>query len=318
MKISNLIMLWFLIISILMSFSTSSFFFLWMCMEINMMSFIPLLNFKNLMNTNSMMMYFIIQAFSSSMLIFSIIFLNMNMNEDKTNLISFLSLLMKMGASPFHMWFPLMVEGLNYFSFFLVSTFQKLIPLYMISFFFSWIIFLSIILSALIGSIGGFNQFSIRKLMAFSSISHIAWMLTLISINSNLWILYFLIYTMISGLIMFMFNKMNMHFFFQTNFFSKENLIFFIILLLSLGGIPPMIGFFMKWIVLKNLILFTKFLFIPLIFSSLLNLFFYMRLLYPFFLKNFSILKWKTYYNFYMIMFFSSQFFLTFCLISFL
>ena len=48
-------------------------------------------------------------------------------------------------------------------------------------------------ISVLIGTIGGCNQTSIRKILKFSSINHLGWILIAIAIGENLWILYFLI-----------------------------------------------------------------------------------------------------------------------------
>nr|YP_009536359.1 NADH dehydrogenase subunit 2 [Ornithodoros hermsi]AYN50637.1 NADH dehydrogenase subunit 2 [Ornithodoros hermsi] len=296
MKISKIILLWFLMISIIMALSSSSFFFLWTCLEVNMMSFIPMMNLKTLSSTNSMMQYFVIQALASSLFIFFLINISIN-PKLMTNILSVAiisSMLIKVGAVPFHVWFPQVSEGLSYYSFLILSTVQKMIPLQIISMFTNNLILLSSILSAVVGSYGGLSQFSTRKILAFSSITHLAWMLSLTYLKSNLWIHYLLIYFVIMVFITKLLNFYNFNNFNQISLLPKEVSIHSFILFLSLGGMPPMVGFFMKWLTLKILLLNIQILSIPLILSSLVNLFFYTRLMYPIFLKNFTNFKWTT------------------------
>nr|YP_008999616.1 NADH dehydrogenase subunit 2 [Antricola mexicanus]AHF21652.1 NADH dehydrogenase subunit 2 [Antricola mexicanus] len=294
MMFNNMIFLWFLISSLIMSLSSSSLFFLWMCLEINIMSFIPLMHSKNSMNMNSIMMYFLIQSTASSIFIFSVSihFMNLEMMKFLEILIT-ISMLIKLGVAPFHIWFPQISEGLTFESLGILLTIQKIIPLYIMSMFKSKLILIFIIVSSIIGSVGGFNQFSIRKILAFSSIAHLAWILSLLMINSNFWSIYLTIYSIIIMMILILMkiNSMNLY-----NFSKKINNemnLLFIILLLSLGGMPPTIGFIMKWISLKIVSNNLMFLMIPLIISSLINLFFYLRLGYNSFLKNIIFNKWS-------------------------
>nr|YP_009348096.1 NADH dehydrogenase subunit 2 [Nothoaspis amazoniensis]AHF21704.1 NADH dehydrogenase subunit 2 [Nothoaspis amazoniensis]APW83509.1 NADH dehydrogenase subunit 2 [Nothoaspis amazoniensis] len=294
MMIPNLIYIWFLISSVIMSFSSSSMFFLWMCLEINMMSFIPMMHSKNTMSMNSIVTYFLIQSTASSIFLLTSLILTTNLMTMKflSNMIM-ISMLIKLGMSPFHSWLPQISEGLSYSSLSILLTIQKMIPLYILSIFTSNLISIFIILSATIGSLGGFNQFSIRKILAFSSISHLSWVSTLLMINSNFWLTYLLIYSFI---ILLTINFIN---YFSMNFlnFKKENSnminLFITLMLLSLGGMPPMIGFMMKWTALS--IIMNQFMTISifLIMSSLINLFFYLRLSYTMILKFTTSSKWS-------------------------
>nr|YP_010535532.1 NADH dehydrogenase subunit 2 [Alectorobius fonsecai]UYB78301.1 NADH dehydrogenase subunit 2 [Alectorobius fonsecai]UYL27210.1 NADH dehydrogenase subunit 2 [Alectorobius fonsecai] len=304
MVIQILIFMWFLFMSIILGFSSSSLFFLWICLEINMMSFIPLMYSKNMLSTNSTMVYFLIQSTASSFYIFmsSIFFMNMLSMHLLTTLI-IIPMLIKLGAAPFHIWFPQISEGLPLNSLAILLTIQKILPLYIISIFSSNMVLLSAVSSSIIGSFGGLNQFTLRKILAFSSISHLSWILSLLSIKSNLWILYLVIYslmifTMISIMSSYQINSFN---------FSKKNNndmnLFLIVTFLSLGGMPPMVGFVMKWVTLKMIFTQIPIISIPLILSSLINLFFYIRLLYPSLLKNSILYKWsKSYFYKYLMM----------------
>nr|QLD96920.1 NADH dehydrogenase subunit 2 [Ogadenus brumpti ssp. 1 BJM-2017] len=284
------ILMWSLTSSIIMAISSTSMFSLWICMEINMMMFIPLMNSKNASSSNSMLLYFTIQATASSLFIFSFFFfwLNPLFTSTFNNLITS-AILMKLGAAPFHFWFPQVSEGLSFFSFFTLTIFQKIIPLYILAFSNNMMLLLSIFFSSVIGPLGGWNQISIRKIIAFSSISHLAWIISIIKISSNWWILYFFIYSMILASLFLILQKKNTSHLTQINYFSSEiNKFSLIIILLSLGGMPPLLGFTLKWLSIKIISLNFPVLLIFLIPSSLLNLYFYLRILYPFFLKKFQ------------------------------
>nr|UYB78431.1 NADH dehydrogenase subunit 2 [Alectorobius microlophi] len=291
---SYIFFMWFLSMSIIMSLSTSSLFFLWVCLEFNMMSFIPLMYSKNLISMNSVMMYFLIQSAASSIYIFSIsIFFLNSFFINYMCMLVMISMLIKLGAAPFHYWLPQISEGLTFYILSILLTLQKMIPFYITSIFKTNFLILFILMSAVMGSIGGFNQFSTRKILAFSSISHLAWILSLQLINSNFWIIYLMIYSLIIIILIKILYTYSINF---INFSKKMNPytnFLFIIMLLSLGGMPPTIGFIVKWVSLKIIVNSMTIILIPLIFSSLINLFFYLRLSYNSIFKFMNLNKWE-------------------------
>nr|UYB78015.1 NADH dehydrogenase subunit 2 [Reticulinasus faini] len=298
MMFSNIIFLWFLMMSMIMALSSSSMFFLWICLEINIMSFIPLMNLKNSMSMNSIMIYFIIQSVSSSLYIFisSIFYLNM-ISINILTVFIMISMLTKLGSAPFHFWFPQISEGMSFNSLSILLTLQKIIPLYILSIFNNKMMMIPIILSLLIGSMGGFNQTTVKKILTFSSISHMSWMMSLLLIKNNFWMTYLMIYSLIVFLLTSILN------FFKINslltMYKKNNEInlLFIITLLTLGGMPPTIGFIMKWMSLKIISNQFFIISIPLIMSSLINLYFYLRLSYNSTMKNSYFYKWEKNYS---------------------
>nr|YP_010535649.1 NADH dehydrogenase subunit 2 [Alectorobius puertoricensis]UYB78535.1 NADH dehydrogenase subunit 2 [Alectorobius puertoricensis]UYB78548.1 NADH dehydrogenase subunit 2 [Alectorobius puertoricensis] len=311
--------LWFIFMSIIMALSSSSLFFLWLCMEINMMSFIPLMLSKNFMSMNMIMLYFLVQSSASSIYIFSIsmFFINSQILQNLSILIN-ISMLMKLGAAPFHMWFPLVSESLSYNMLSILLTIQKMIPLYILSLFISNLVLFPIIISATVGSFGGFNQFSIRKILAFSSISHLAWIMTLQLLESNFWFIYLLLY---STIVMTIIMAFNIHFINFYNFSKKINPslnLLLIFMLLSLGGMPPTLGFAMKWMTLKIISKYMMILSIPLILSSLINLFFYLRISYNSMMKFNNFYKWEKSMLYKLIAIISSQLMIIFILIPWL
>nr|YP_009487810.1 NADH dehydrogenase subunit 2 [Culex bidens]AWB98836.1 NADH dehydrogenase subunit 2 [Culex bidens] len=309
-KISNNIFLIMLIFGSLITISANSWLGAWMGLEINLLSFIPLMNEgkKNLMTSESSLKYFLTQAFASSILLFAIILMMMSFNLNWINnnfyeLLILSTLLLKNGAAPFHFWFPGVMEGLSWINGLILMTWQKIAPLMLISYNINYNFFLiAIILSMIIGALGGLNQTSLRKLMAFSSINHLGWMLMAMMNNELLWLIYFIFYFFLSMSIVLLFNNLKLFHFNQIFNFSMMNPVikFFLFLnLLSLGGLPPFLGFLPKWLVIQNLVethqLFLLFISVCL---TLITLYYYLRMSYSIYMLNFNKNSWMLINNF--------------------
>nr|YP_010968315.1 NADH dehydrogenase subunit 2 [Parapoynx fluctuosalis]WNN67128.1 NADH dehydrogenase subunit 2 [Parapoynx fluctuosalis] len=297
---NKMFFLFILFFSTLISISSNSWFGSWIGLEINLLSFIPLISNNNNMISEASLKYFLTQSIASINFLFCIIIkMTLMKNFEMNYFISIMmnsSLLMKMGSAPFHFWFPNIIEGLSWFNSFILMTWQKITPIILISYFMNknFIIFI-IIMNSIIGAIGGLNQTSIRKLLAFSSINNLGWMLSAIMISENLWMFYFFIYSIMIMIMCMMFYMLNVFFinqlfFINMNYLIKLNII---INFLSLGGLPPFIGFFSKWIIINFLINNNLFILnFILIMSSLIVLFFYIRIIYSSFMFNYLKLKW--------------------------
>nr|QRK27397.1 NADH dehydrogenase subunit 2 [Chasmagnathus convexus] len=271
----------------IISISSTSWFGAWIGLELNLMSFIPLIALKmNPLFSEAALKYFLIQALGSVLFISSgFLFLSF---ASFSLLSIFLALLLKLGGAPFHFWFPQVMEGLKWPQIFLLSTIQKLAPMTLISYLMTNMILikitaLSAILSALIGSLGGLNLTLLRKIIAFSSINHLSWMLMAISISDTSWLFYFLIYSFILLSITSVFHKLQT-FSLSSLIQSDQSSIFHALIIslnfLSLSGLPPMTGFIPKWIIIQ--IMLNLNLFVPLFFlllSTLITLYFYLRII---------------------------------------
>nr|QXM16896.1 NADH dehydrogenase subunit 2 [Neoneuromus vanderweelei] len=299
-----------LISGTLITISSNSWLGAWMGLEINLLCFIPLMSStKNLISNESALKYFLAQALASSILLFSIIGMSLeegNFFFNKINLTQIMlnsALLLKLGAAPFHFWFPSVVEGLNWFNNLILMTWQKIAPIILISYNnFPMFIYMSIILSLLIGAIGGLNQTNLRTLMAFSSINHLGWILSALLISESLWITYFLFYVFLSISIISIFMNFKIYHFIQINSHLKSSnttKFFLFSNLLSMGGLPPFLGFLPKLIVIQNLIKINDFFMIfTMVMTALITLFFYIRISYSSFMIFSINMKWsKSFYK---------------------
>nr|YP_010895002.1 NADH dehydrogenase subunit 2 [Caliprobola speciosa]WJW73515.1 NADH dehydrogenase subunit 2 [Caliprobola speciosa] len=302
---SKILFFFILTTSTMITISANSWLSAWMGLEINLLSFIPLMSDNNLMSNEASLKYFLTQALASSVLLFSsILFMyqnNFTMKIYTDNYISMLilsSLLMKSGAAPFHFWFPNVMEGLNWTNALILMTWQKIGPLMLISYLIiKFLMFWSILLSVIIGSLGGLNQTSLRKLMTFSSINHLGWMLMSMYSNESLWINYFLFYSFLLFNMIFLFNMFKLYHInqlFMLFFFNKTFKFSLFLNLLSLGGLPPFLGFIPKWLTIQYLTLNNQlFMLTIMIIMTLITLFFYLRLCYTAFMLNYFENNWN-------------------------
>nr|UXP34510.1 NADH dehydrogenase subunit 2 [Monolepta hieroglyphica] len=280
-----------LMIGTLISISANSWFSMWIGLEINLLSMIPLMkSHLNKFPAEASLKYFITQSLASTMILFSLIMMLKFSEFIYSNLeISYMlilnsALLTKLGAAPFHAWFPEVIEGLNWMNSLILLTWQKIAPMILIMYNFKMSLFFSliIIISSIIGGIYGINQISMRKIMTFSSINHIAWMLASMMNMKTIWFSYFIIYSLISLSIILICQMLNIFYLnqmFLTLNSNKLMKMFFIMNFLSLGGLPPFLGFLPKWLTMMNLIN-NNFYFLSfnLIVFSLITLFFYIRI----------------------------------------
>ena len=198
--------------------------------------------------------------------------------------------LFKVSAAPFHFWSPDVYDGIPT----IVTTFVAIIAKISIFIFFlelvyytdyflfnfSWknILLMSSLLSLLIGSILGLTQFRIKRLFAYSTISHVGFILLALSIDSaesiQSFIFYILQYTIsnLNGFLILLTIGFSLYFYVykdQENLIDKNNspiqlisqikgyfhinsfiAVSFAITIFSFIGIPPIIGFFAKQMIL--------------------------------------------------------------------
>nr|ALO76340.1 NADH deshydrogenase subunit 2 [Bolboceratex sp. BOL01] len=284
----------------LISISSSTWMGMWLGLEVNLLSFIPLISgTKNMMASEAALKYFITQAMASTLLLFSIILMSFSLMYMISPMIFLMmtlntSLLIKVGAAPFHFWFTEVMEGLNWMHGLTLLTWQKIAPMVLLIYSSKTTVYLSVIviISVMVSGILGLNQVSLRKIMTYSSINHIGWMIGAMLYFETIWIYYFLIYTIININIVIMFKMVNT-FYVKQLFISmnKNNLVklFFITNFMSLGGLPPFLGFLPKWLTIQTMVMNNLYsIALVMIVMTLMTLYFYMRLSFSTLVLNLS------------------------------
>lgn len=225
------------------------------------------------------------------------------------------ALTIKIGIFPKHYWFVDVMKGVKFSRGFFVGIVSKIIPLYVIisiakssSFFLLRIIGA---FSVLIGSILGVQQTQLRKLIALSSIAHLGWIIIVLSRKEKFWIgmLLFSFYVIMTLPLFWLGNLFSIEHLSKTTKITKKNIfgIILIIRLLSMAGLPPLLGFFYKWLMFYKIIHVQRYIIIGLlILSRLLSLYFYIQIRIRFYInkwpsikilfyKNFNKIKWEIY-----------------------
>nr|YP_009244871.1 NADH dehydrogenase subunit 2 [Amynthas hupeiensis]AMO26956.1 NADH dehydrogenase subunit 2 [Amynthas hupeiensis]BDQ43719.1 NADH dehydrogenase subunit 2 [Amynthas hupeiensis]BDQ43732.1 NADH dehydrogenase subunit 2 [Amynthas hupeiensis] len=279
-----------MITSTLMALSSTNWVFLWASMELNLLSFIPILMMSKLnQEVEASIKYFLAQALGSALLLTSSIMMwsPYSILPSLMPMILMISVLLKLGSAPCHFWYPSVMSSISWISCTILSSWQKLAPLAILVFFTSQmsksLIMLMAGLNAMLGGIMGMNQSQLRTIMAYSSIGHLGWMLSFMLLDKPMMsMLYFTIYcSLIIPLFMF-FNIMN----FTTSkqlskitMISPSSQMFISTLLISLAGLPPLTGFMPKMLAIMMLANYNTPLIIILILGSLMNLFFYLNII---------------------------------------
>nr|ABR29483.1 NADH dehydrogenase subunit 2 [Dicrurus paradiseus] len=269
----------------------------WTGLEINTLAILPLISKSHHPRAiEAATKYFLVQAAASTLVLFSSMTNAWHTGQwDITQLTHPTSCLIltaaisiKLGLVPFHFWFPEVLQGSSLTTGLLMSTIMKLPPitlLFMTSQSLNPTLLTTLaILSAAIGGWMGLNQTQIRKILAFSSISHLGWMTIILVYNPKLTLLNFYLYALMTSTMFLIFNSMKvlklstlMTAWTKTPSLSAISLL----TLMSLAGLPPLTGFLPKWMIIQELTM-QEMAPTAIIISllSLLGLFFYLRLAY--------------------------------------
>lgn len=275
-----------LLIRTLLALSSHHWPVIWLALELNIISFIPLIASSNWHQEHeARLKYLIFQALGSSLLLL------FSFNPSISSLL-IVALRIKLGVAPFHFWFPSVIKRVSWNVAALLITWQKIAPMSLIISFFQHKRLLCLIgvISALIGGIGGINQTHLRPLLAYSSIGHIGWIIAGTTFSPSSAFLYFIIYLIISirvvttcllSNISLLKNTLNP----QKNIYHK----LLIPTIISLGGLPPFAGFIPKLLLLTTI----NRIFVPLVLliSSLINLTYYLNFIFTSYLSKDQIKK---------------------------
>nr|YP_003457149.1 NADH dehydrogenase subunit 2 [Thaumatichthys pagidostomus]BAI77223.1 NADH dehydrogenase subunit 2 [Thaumatichthys pagidostomus] len=278
------------------TFASSHWLLAWMGIEINTLAILPLMaQHHHPRAVEATTKYFLVQATAAAMLLFASTtnawltgqwdILQMSHPLPTTMIIAALAL--KVGLAPLHSWLPEVLQGLSLTTGLILSTWQKLAPFALILQLQpnnpSILLFLGLT-STLVGGWGGLNQTQLRKILAYSSIAHLGWMTLVLQFSPSLTFLTLLTYmTMTSSTFLVFKLSRSTNINTLASAWTKAPALTSItpLILLSLGGLPPLTGFMPKWLILQELTKQGLALIATLAaLSALLSLYFYLRLSY--------------------------------------
>nr|AWS34223.1 NADH dehydrogenase subunit 2 [Dicrurus leucophaeus] len=269
----------------------------WTGLEINTLAILPLISKSHHPRAiEAATKYFLVQAAASTLVLFSSMTNAWHTGQwDITQLthptscmILTAAISIKLGLVPFHFWFPEVLQGSSLTTGLLLSTVLKFPPitlLFMTSQSLNPTLLTTLaILSAAIGGWMGLNQTQIRKILAYSSISHLGWMAIILVYNPKLTLLNFYLYALMTSTVFLTLNSMKALKLstLMTSWTKMPSLSAISLLtLMSLAGLPPLTGFLPKWLIIQELTM-QEMAPTAMIISllSLLGLFFYLRLAY--------------------------------------
>nr|AYR06584.1 NADH dehydrogenase subunit 2 [Lithothamnion sp.] len=336
------VLILFIVLALLLVLQSYDLLVTYLLIEFQSLAFYVLASFKRSseFSTEAGLKYFVLGAFSSAFLLFGSsllygltgltnfadfnIFFTSFLTEDKSLVFSsFIGLLFitsalffKISASPFHMWAPDVYEGspTSVTAFFSIFPKLVIISLLLRIFFFTFHDFFSIwkniviivsFLSLLFGSLGALSQKKWKRFLAYSSISHIGFILIgflsgeVLGITSILLYLFIYVITTLgvfTFLLGFRFYKCptdsQTRYLYELVGLSKVNPLLsvsLILILFSMAGIPPLSGFFAKVFVLLigiqsssyNLVFFS-------VIMSSISCFYYIRIIQVMYFLNFN------------------------------
>nr|APA16944.1 NADH dehydrogenase subunit 2 [Patagioenas fasciata monilis] len=269
----------------------------WTGLEINTLAVIPFISKPHHPRAiEATIKYFLVQATASTLLLFS----SMSnawvtgqwditqLTHPTSCILLTIAIAMKLGLVPFHFWYPEVLQGSSMMTALLLSTVLKFPPitiLLMTSHSLNPTLLTSMaITSAALGGWMGLNQTQIRKILAFSSISHMGWMAIITIYYPNLTLLTFYLYILMTTTVFLTLNTTKtlklatmMISWTKTPMLNAT----LMMALLSLAGLPPLTGFLPKWLIIQELTKQEMTLAATIMaMLSLLGLFFYLRLAY--------------------------------------
>nr|AER59021.1 NADH dehydrogenase subunit 2 [Dendrocincla tyrannina] len=286
-----------LILGTTITISSNHWMMAWTGLEINTLAILPLISKSHHPRAiEAATKYFLVQAAASTLLLFSstinALFTGqwdiMQLTHPISCLLLTTAISIKLGLVPFHFWFPEVLQGSPLTTGLLLATAMKFPPITLLVLTSSSLNYTLLttlaIASAALGGWAGLNQTQIRKILAFSSISHLGWMAIIIVYNPKLTLITFYLYCMMTAAIFLTLKT--------TKIMKLSSMMIawtkipplsatLMLTLLSLAGLPPLTGFLPKWLIIQELTkqeMTSTATIIALL--SLLGLFFYLRLAY--------------------------------------
>nr|QNK04168.1 NADH dehydrogenase subunit 2 [Sardina pilchardus] len=279
------------------TFASSHWFLAWMGLEINTLAIVPLMAQQSHPRAvEATTKYFLTQATAAAVLLFAA---TTNawmtgqweigqLSDPFSSTLATSALALKVGLAPMHFWLPEVLQGVTLTTGLILSTWQKLAPFALIiqtaENAHPYLLTILAISSTLIGGWGGLNQTQLRKILAYSSIAHLGWMILVVQMAPQMTLLALATYIIMTAAAFLTLSTVDStKAITLVSAWTKAPTLAALtcLVLLSLGGLPPLTGFMPKWLILQEV---TNQGFpmtaTIMALTALLSLYFYLRLSY--------------------------------------
>nr|AST14888.1 NADH dehydrogenase subunit 2 [Apis mellifera intermissa] len=230
--------------------NSNNIFIQWMLMEFGTIISISLINIKSTNKTPSLI-YYSVSVISSIFLFFMIIVYLSSISFTKTDIFNFMVQMMfflKIGTFPFHFWMIYSYEMMNWKQIFLMSTLIKFIPIYMMvsmTKINSWTLYF-LITNSLYISFYANKFYTLKKLLACSTIFNSFYFIFILELNKNMFIAMIILYSFNYFLLISFLNKFNIQNF-NFMFYNKYQMYTFLTLMFNYSMYPIFLSFVIKW-----------------------------------------------------------------------
>ena len=264
-------------LSSLLLVSSINWFSIYLAIELQTLTLFILVALKrdSAYSTEASLKFFVLGAVSSGLFLFGCVLLygvtgttsvqeiNSNLTADVGKILVTISLLFKLSAVPFHMWAPDVYEGSPTIITALLTTVPKigvfsiLVQVGPVT----NVVLICAVLSIVYGAIGALNQTKVKRLLAYSGIGHMGFILLGVAIGSfesiQAGLIYMIIYVIMSICSFSILLSLNLtkDFIIEVKELSRKNPVVggtLALTFLSTAGFPPLAGFLSKWLVLLS------------------------------------------------------------------
>nr|AGI56715.1 NADH dehydrogenase subunit 2 [Apis andreniformis] len=271
--------------------STNNIFIQWFVMEFSTIIGISLINIKS-SNKIPSLIYYLVSVISSMFLFLVVIayFIPVYyLSSPMFNFMIQMIMYMKIGIFPFHYWLIYSYDMMKWKQIYLMSTLIKFMPIYIfyiLTYMNLWTM-IYLLISNLFISLYTNKFYSLKKMLACSTIFNSFYFIVLLYLNKTLFVIFIIIYSINYLLMINYFNKFNINNL-NFKFLSNEQAYMFKILIFNYSMFPILLTFIIKWMLVYMMVsskVYNWMLFIILI-SSMIMIWNYFILLKNAFLKN--------------------------------
>lgn len=237
----------FYLLFLLSLFTIGRFYYFWVVIEILMLLFIGLSYTLFVSSYSQLILYFLIQALSSFILLISYVYCS--------SVFITISFLLKLSMFPFFMWYLNVAYRFPNFILWVASTLHKLPPMLMIKSFslpiFGDLLWISILFTLFVRGVIMLSVLDFRIVLVLSSIGNNSWFILSQIARSLVFLRFVFLYSLSLFMVLYQFDSLSKPVSQSSLFSGPYSLSFW---LLSLSGMPPFPMFYMKVLVIFTLL----------------------------------------------------------------